>query len=206
MSSGSDDGAQPPCPRSPSPPRYAALGGDSYLSRSRDGEAGRFAAPADPAGDGLPPVSPAPSGAAREVPGWQAAAVSTDAQRFVVAELSAAELSAAELPAAELPAAELPAAELPAAELPAAELPAAELSAAELPAAELPAAELPAADLPAAELPAAELPAAALRGRAIRSCSVAVLCGRASRGWAFRGPVVVAAARVPRPARCRALR
>ncbi|KAF0290690.1 hypothetical protein FJT64_011128 [Amphibalanus amphitrite] len=61
MSPGSDDGAQPPCPRSPSPPRYAALGGDSYLSRSRDGEAERFAAPADPAGDGLPP---GPSGTA----------------------------------------------------------------------------------------------------------------------------------------------
>ena len=52
MSPGSDDGAQPPCPRSPSPPRYAALGGDSYMSRSRHW---------GPNDSRLPPTPPATS-------------------------------------------------------------------------------------------------------------------------------------------------
>ncbi|XP_043230763.1 uncharacterized protein LOC122386049 isoform X1 [Amphibalanus amphitrite] len=157
MSPGSDDGAQPPCPRSPSPPRYAALGGDSYMSRSRHW---------GPNDSRLPPTPPATSFLRRVL---RRLAWSTLPGRFLAGKLLLC------LPTHRV------------------------LSWLCCP---RPCSTVATS---AAKLPAAELRGRAASGRALRPCSAVVLCGRASRGWALRGPVIVAAARVPRPARCRAV-
>ncbi|KAF0287570.1 hypothetical protein FJT64_014038 [Amphibalanus amphitrite] len=165
-------------PSRPSPlPRFAALGGDSYLPPFRGRADSGPATEALPDRDGevgepllrLSAVLPA-----AVLPAVVLPAVVLSAAVLSAAVLSAAVLSAAVLSAVVLPAAVLSAAVLSAAVLPAAVLPAAVLPAAVLPAAVLPAAVLSAAVLSAAVLSAVVLPAAVLSAAVL---SAAALCG-----------------------------